>query len=279
MKRLAYKMSGQSDKFVARAAKEEKEYFDALHEEHIAKKLCESTEHAYEAAMASQASLRDVVAENARAQKQLHDMYESIFNGPTPGFPEEDHAETMMGEAQQRYNQLRNQTEARQHVLELLRGAQARMRSAGNSLASAHSASRVDMFTSGPMADMMERSALSRAESDASAAYQLAAQARSMAPQEVSQLPAMEIASGHLISDVLFDNVFTDMMFNERIKRSQMEHQQVLRVLDREVDLAGERMASCAAAMPEAKAALREWREKLQEAREKAFSRLAGDKS
>jgi len=68
----------------------------------------------------------------------------------------------------------------------------------------------------------MERNALGQGEIAFTEARMLVEQASRISP-EVHPLPSVNIAQGNLMSDVFFDNVFTDMQFHEKIKQSQFE--------------------------------------------------------
>jgi len=137
MKRFAYKVTGKGEKFVAKAEKEEKEYFDAIHEEHVAKQMCESLIQTLAVARVQQAELESVAARHARTQQELDELYDSIFQGPSPGFPEEDEMENRRDEAFHAYNDLRSHVESADQVVKILRAAQLKMRNASLQLADA----------------------------------------------------------------------------------------------------------------------------------------------
>lgn len=273
MKRFAYKITGKGEKFDAKAEKEEKEYFEAIQEEHIAKQIRESTLQSLEAAKVQQAEFEGGAARHARAQQDLDELYDSIFHGPSPGFPEEDEMESRRNEALGAYNDLRNREETEEQVVKILGAAQQKMRNASEQLASARSSSQMDMFSSGVMFDMMERHALGRAVTELSECNILIMQAQRFSP-EVSPLPPVQIASGHLMSDVLFDNPFTDMMFHERIKQSQVEQGRAAWALDQQVGMAQARAVALSQRVSRASDALERARLALQKAREEAFVKV-----
>lgn len=76
LKKFAYKAGGKSEKFEARAHKEEREYFDALQDEHNAKERKKYLEHQLSEAQSSKANLggslclRSAFTDDGRASNQ-----------------------------------------------------------------------------------------------------------------------------------------------------------------------------------------------------------------
>ncbi|KAI0594094.1 hypothetical protein F4775DRAFT_586359 [Biscogniauxia sp. FL1348] len=101
MMRFAYRVSGKTGKFAAKAEKEESKY---LGEE---KKL----EVMHTEAMRAQNDLEAVVARHNKAKCDLGSLYDSVFQGPTPGFPEEDLSERNAERALQVYHEARTTME------------------------------------------------------------------------------------------------------------------------------------------------------------------------
>lgn len=274
MKRFAYKVSRKEEKFNVKAEKEEREYFEALQEEHKAKELRSNTNASLEQARGQEKELQAVAQRHTDAQRALDELYDSIFEGPSPGFPEEDAQENAATEALARYQHLRRQGESQYQVLNMLSNARSKMALAKNYLEEARSHSRMDMFGGGMMSDMMERSALSRAEISLSEVKLLIEQARRFSP-ELRQIPPVQIAQGNLISDVMFDNVFTDMQFHEKIKSSQAQLERASQDLNGQIKDAEQRYARTTDELKQRIKDLENARVALQKVREHAFSRTA----
>lgn len=134
--------------------------------------------------------------------------------------------------------------------------------------------SRMDMFGGGLINDMLERSTLSNAEVATVELYRVIDQARSLSPN-VQQLPQVPIAQGSIMSDVVFDNIFTDMAFHEKIKESAMGLHRAAGVLQSNQASAQQRRSDLSQQMAHASSTLSEQRQKLQKAREQIFERLA----
>src|SRR5271170_5659239 len=89
LRRFAYKVGGKKEKFESKAEKEEREYVDTLNVELKVKARRELLKTQWEEAEKSKEEIELAVKERARLQKELDDLYNSIFAGPTPEFPEE----------------------------------------------------------------------------------------------------------------------------------------------------------------------------------------------
>jgi hypothetical protein len=275
MRRFAYKAAGKKDKFESKAQKEETEYFDVLQQELREKNLNEKLATQLSEANEARVDLEQQADQHAAMQRELDALYDAIFSGPTPDFPEEDAKEGLASAALAAYQDCRNRSETQAHAARLLAAGQQHMRGALASMESALRHSRADMFGGGTFSDMMERSALQRADAEVQAARMLVLQAQRMAPG-VADLPPVDINQGHLMRDVFFDNIFTDMAFHDEIKRAAAEVQRAAFALDRQLDAAGGRAAVLGSELGQREKDLQEARAALQKARENAFEKVAG---
>lgn len=222
MKRLAYKLGGKKEKFEATAEKEEREYHDALQEKFQAERRLEDLKARLEDARATKEQHAEVAARHQGHQAQLEALYRSIFDGPTPEFPDEDAAEYGVAQAGHRYNYVQGQLNVESQVLRMLADADMKMNAAHQAIQDALHASRADMMGfGGVFADVKERNSLSLAQSNADQVEMLVDMARKAQPL-VEPIGHMEIAQGNFMSDVLFDNIFTDMSFHNKIKEAEL---------------------------------------------------------
>ena len=273
MKRFAYKVGRKEAKFNEKASKEEKEYFDALQEEHKSKVMRETLGTNLSDAQKVKVDLDAVSARHKKAQQDLDDLYDSIFEGPTPGYPEEDAQEQAAHDALNQYHDARVRLETETQVLTLLGNAGARMTESQKQLAVARSHSQMDMFGGGAMSDMMERNALSRAEMALMQAKMEVERAQILS-SDVHPMPAVHIAQGNLMSDVLFDNIFTDMAFHEKIKAAQAEQETAHRDLDAQFLNSKQRLANMNDHLKMLAENLGNARVGLQRVRQDAFTRV-----
>ncbi|KAI1134491.1 hypothetical protein F5Y05DRAFT_206529 [Hypoxylon sp. FL0543] len=273
MKRFAYRVSGKTDKFEAKAEKEEQEYFAVLQQERQAKEQEENIREMRSKALEVQSDLEADAIRHAEAQQELDNLYDSIFQGPTPAFPEEDRSEQNTEIALQAYHDSRVSVEAESQVISLLTEANERLRKALIYTNEALSHSRMDMFGGGTFSDFMERNALDKAESQVGQMISLVRQAQRIS-QHVRNLPSVSIAHGNLLGDVFFDNIFSDMIFHERIKDSWSDLQRAQESLRDQIGLANSRYQVAEQNMNAHAAALKLAREELQRARERIFERI-----
>ncbi|TLD24737.1 hypothetical protein PspLS_05375 [Pyricularia sp. CBS 133598] len=277
MRRFAYKATGKREKFTQRADKEEKEYFEVLQQCHREAESRKGLEQMLRDAHDVKAELEEASRRHRQAQLDLDGLYSSIFEGPTPAFPEEDRIEEVAREARDNYHQARVRCEGEQRALQLLEQAWKSMSLSVRMMQEAVSASHWDMFGGGSMADAMERSALHKADIAVRDARMLAMQAQKQSPSvNLDSIPNVQMAQGSIMSDVFFDNIFTDMAFHEKIRQSQ---QQVHRCLDAHTKLvkeSKERYDQLKGELKEREVMLSSARSALQEARAEVFRRIGG---
>ncbi|KAH7034767.1 uncharacterized protein B0I36DRAFT_346657 [Microdochium trichocladiopsis] len=275
MKRFAYRVGGKTDKFAAKAAKEEKEYFDVL------QKLQQQTDqkNTIESMIADGNQIKSGLENQTQAHKQaqldLDSLYQGIFQGTTPDFPEEDSLEKSAEAASQAHHQASLEAKNCEQVFNMLNDAWNALRQAAAYIEEALSHSRMDMFGGGTMSDMMERNALSKAQNSIHRAEMLTTQAQRLSPH-VKDLPSVGIDHGNIMSDVFFDNIFTDMAFHDKIKNSRTQLQRAVAACEQQIDAARERSTAAQHEMQQRWDALLTARNQLQKAREQIFERVLG---
>ncbi|KAJ0113813.1 hypothetical protein J7T55_010057 [Diaporthe amygdali] len=275
LRRFAFKVGGKAEKFEARAAKEEREYFDVLQEEHQADVMKKNLDEMLADARTLHGELEIRAATHVQAQNDLDRLYESIFTGPSPGFPEEDERERETSNALQIYKEARSRAEAEGKVVSILTQAQTRLNGALMSMEDALHASRRDMYGGGTFSDMMERNALNKAENLVRQAKMLVTQAQAASPM-VRPLPQVKIAQGNLLGDVFFDNIFSDMAFHEKIQQSNLEVRHCSQSLNIDLMSATQRHMELLHETDQKNEVVRQARLRLQRAREAAFQRITG---
>ncbi|KAH7406381.1 hypothetical protein DE146DRAFT_675805 [Phaeosphaeria sp. MPI-PUGE-AT-0046c] len=276
LRRFAHKATGRKEKFAEKAAKEEKEYFDAMQSQKSAEDELAYTQHLKSEAKIQRQKFLTAADRHTDLQRQLDALYDSIFAGHTPEFPAEDRSEDACAATAQRLQQIHQQSEHSKHVLFLLGQLAEKLSDARIALDSAYGMSQYDMFGGGTMASMQKRNYLERAESAVQQARMLqGGQLGQLAP-EVRELGPLQIDMGSIWSDVVFDNIFTDMQMHERIKKSMEQVDKVGNAVGRivkrregEVDALGREVRSV-------EGELRERRVELQRAREEAFRKVLG---
>ena len=218
------------------------------------------------------AGLENETNRHQQAQVELDTLYDSIFHGPTPDFPEEDDKENAQRVAFQNYHNCSVTTEAELNAVRRLEEAQRFMGQAINFMEEALSHSRMDMFGGGSMTDMMERNAVNNAERSFMEARMMVMQARNSS-SSVKDLPQVKFAKGSLLGDVIFDNIFSDMAMHDELKRSRMEVGRCMNALEQGLAEAKGRHTTLSWDLKSKAEALNQARIDLQKAREAVFKR------
>lgn len=218
-RRFAHKAAGRKDRFSEKAAKEEKEYFDALQAQKSAEDELDYLMQLKTEADVQKSRFEIAAQRHESLQGELDALYNSIFAGPTPEFPDEDQKEYVCTNVSQRVQNLGHQFSREQHILFLLGQTSAKLSDARNALDGAYGMSKYDMFGGGAMASMQKRNYLERAESSIQQVRMLQSQYQHVAP-ELPDLGMTSVEIGSIWGDVVFDNIFSDMDMHNKIKKS-----------------------------------------------------------
>ncbi|EPQ26391.1 uncharacterized protein PFL1_06039 [Pseudozyma flocculosa PF-1] len=275
VRRFAYKVARKQERFEEKASKEEQDYLHAIQAERSATEEKEALQRLLDEARQRREHLHSETRQHDDAQRELDALYHGIFRGATPGFPDEDVQERKTDTALAAYQETRRRYELDNQVHGLLLGALQRMQESGKYMADARQSSRMDMFGGGSMADMLERSSLHSAEKASIEAQLLLVQARMLDPAHVPEVPRPQIAQGSVMSDVLFDNIFTDMDFHDKIKRSQTEVETCAAAIKALMEDATQRRFFAQTEAQQAEATLQSARSELQKVRQDIFARAA----
>lgn len=270
--RFFHKATGQREKFDEKAAKEEREYHEVLQQQHEAQNLNDNMKYQLEQALAAKEELENIKMAHDAAQQELDNLYNSIFAGENPGFENEDRLEQEGQQALQHYHDTRVQHEEENHSVHMLTQAAAKSRQAVHEMAEARHYSRGDMMGGGTYHDMQERRALSKAAVAVETARTFAVRAK------VDNLPPVNINAGNLMSDMFFDNIFTDMAFHDEIKRGQAEVGRFATAVSQAQSQATERLTALASQLHLAEKDLERTRNELQSERQRVFEQVLRSK-
>jgi len=276
-KRYAHKLGGRKGeaKFHSKSEKEEREFLAAWQKEREAEERRAELQRALNSANEDRQRFEGDKARNTSAQHDLDQLYASIFSGPTPEVPGEDQLEAAVQNARQHLEQTQSQYNAENAALEALRRVENRMEAARAGMADALEMSRFDMMGGGTFVDMMERDALSKAAVALSESLRHMDEARRLQPA-ITHVREVHVDMGHMVSDVMFDNIFSDMAQHDRIHESNNQLTEARQQLNGQIDLQIQRARSSVEALKMARAAMEEARFELQNIRAEAFERLAG---
>ena len=202
-------------------------------------------------------------------------MYNSIFSGPTPDVPGEDEREHAVYQARDWYNQCQSALGNEKHAQQALQRANQQLSATRVDMNDALGASDVDRFGGGALFDMLERDSLSQGQVKLTECLRAMDDARRSQPA-IPALSEVNIDNGHFVSDVLFDNIFTDMAQHDRITSSTA---QVDRALSHLKSIMGEqngRVRQAEEQHSQASKQLEDARVDLQRIRSEAFDRVGG---
>ncbi|ETS75849.1 hypothetical protein PFICI_12793 [Pestalotiopsis fici W106-1] len=226
VKKLAYRLSGQSDEFSLRKEKEESEYLQALQKERLAKEEESRLLVERQEALQVQQSLQDVVERRKEAQNEIEMLYDSIFSGPTPEFPEEDELESKAAIALNVYHCAAVKDESNRKIVRILTEAR--------QLATKGVADIVAALEGGQMASTASvRRRLGNADQ---ALKKMQSLVRGLSPA-FQTLPAVNIRL-QLIDDRVSDNPWSMTVFRDKIRDWRAEAQACVDELDKHLSTA-----------------------------------------
>ncbi|KAF2161092.1 hypothetical protein M409DRAFT_59363 [Zasmidium cellare ATCC 36951] len=277
LKRYAFKLGGSKgqDKFASRQEKEEKEFLAAWQSERSAKESREELATALANAENQEAQLQKDAERHAKAQKALDELYEGIFAGPTPDVSGEDGAEESVGRCKAHFEGCQEQLGREKQAAQALERAEQALKAGYGDIQDALRRSTRDMFGGGTFTDMMERDALSKAQNNMHSVIRHMDAAQHLQPS-IKPLSDITIDQGHMFSDVLFDNIFTDMAQHERIQQSEAQMVQALQQLKQQIGEQRQRVGYADQRVQGAVGELEKVRGELQRIRAEAFERVVG---
>lgn len=275
--RYMYKLRGKRGeaKFAAKAGKEEQEFVEAWQKERETQETHSELTRALTNARQDQQRLQSESARYEQAQRELDMLYSSIFNGPTPEIPGEDQLESSLQNNKQWADSATEHQNLQRRAAEALHATIQCLEHAARDMNDALDMSRWDMWGGGTFTDMMERDALSKAQVGVTEALRRMDEARRCQPA-IPPLQDINIDNGHMISDVLFDNIFSDMAQHDRIKNSDMQLHKALQQCKELLEKQKRTYQDAAAQCGQANEATNNSRLELQRIRAEAFERFAG---
>ena len=217
-----------------------------------------------------------VVDVHNNAKKELDALYKSIFDGPTPDIPEEDQKEHAVGQAEQNYNTVSLQLSTEKQARDILTDAEKFLKAAINDILDAENHASMDLYGfGGTWSEMAEHSALIKCQQNVSQVEQLITQAQRVQPA-VQKIGDIRIPQMDIMSNVVFDNVFSDYDMRKRIQASLKQLQDARNGLQRELGASDRRRDDIKEGLNGLKAILDQKRGDLQDCRKRAFEGVAG---
>ncbi|EAU82058.2 hypothetical protein CC1G_09660 [Coprinopsis cinerea okayama7 len=188
-KRFMAGLVGMKDKVDERLLIEERKYQRALEEEKSAKERKRAIERLIAAATIEKEELEANVREYRTRRARLGSLYSTIFDGPTPDYPEEDRLEYDFLESQKRYDEASHQLSIELEVAEHLEMASASMKASLSELKTLVSRWTADVATrSKTLTDNLKRKGLGDAIRHYTEARALVDKAVAVSPNVIQPL-------------------------------------------------------------------------------------------
>ncbi|KAJ6578811.1 hypothetical protein DFH09DRAFT_1148379 [Mycena vulgaris] len=275
-RRLVATCTGRKEKFEARANKEERDYIEALEKETEAKGQQAMLKGMIAEAKTVQADLKSKAELYRLTKEDLAELYGKIFDGPTQAYPEDDRLEFQLQLAQKRHNEIQGLLQRELQALSFLQSAHSTLVLCSSKIKEALSYSRWDLFSNGNTAKMMKRTSLSAAEGLGMQTATNIQQATLLSPQ-LQSIGELRIAHGSILSDVIFDNIFSELSFHDKIKESARSAADMKAKLETQLDAAKARTGSIDADLSTAAEAVAHARATLDAFRLSVFESLSGN--
>jgi hypothetical protein len=209
---------------------------------------------------------------------ELDALYKSIFDGPTPEIPEEVQKEQEWLQAEFNFNIAGVMLNTEKQADDILVDADKFMNFAIRDIISAREASGYDLWgVGGVWTEMSENNCLVSCEQNVRQVEMLILQAQRIQPA-VRNIGDMRVAQMNFMTNVVFDNIFSDLDMRDRIKQSQAQLKMAQANLTAELQAARERTTAAQTEVDEAKAVLDQKRLELQGIRSVAFEKLANER-
>lgn len=209
-----------------------------------------------------------------QAQGDLDELYSSIFSGPTPEIPGEDEVEQDLQQAEKVFEEARMQSDRDTQALDALRRCEIPVKHALEDMDDARGSSQFDMLGGGAFADVMEHDALARGQMQLSQVLLRYGEAMRAQPA-IPPLSEVNIDQGHFVSDILFDNLFTDAAQHARIKSAQQQMLRAANHLKAQIGRQQEATRASQEHLKQARSQLADARKRLQGIRSEAFEQYS----
>jgi hypothetical protein len=169
-----------------------------------------------------------------QAQKDLNDLMEQLFAGPTPSFPSEDEIEQALITTRQRLDDVNVLAKRQQYITNSLKRALECLVGALQALQSSLQMNTFDLFSRGGYADWMVHSALAQARDLAARAQFLISEVRRIEPT-TPHIGDIHIEQDNLVFNIIFDNIFTDLRVRQIIQESLVKVQRAASTLQNQI--------------------------------------------
>jgi hypothetical protein len=270
-------VGGKKEKFQEQATKEEKEWLSAVQQELVAKRGLEQLKLNLDDAERAQVEFLDIASIRNQCQLELDEIYNQVFDGPTPDVPEEDEKEGAVRKAENDFNIVQLLLSTEKQTVEILWDAQKFLIRAIDDLRQALETRNDASANLRTVSEIAESSTLGRAQSNVWQVEMFLNQAHRVQP-EVGHVGEMDITQEDFLSDILFDNIISDLTMR-KVRNCQYKLIEAQGKLTALINAAGERQKRVQSDLDQTRIVLDGRRRELQLIRTATFNRLLGEVS
>jgi hypothetical protein len=217
LRRIAFNVTGKKDDFAERLAREERQYLDSIQELTKAQRGLKILQDQLAEAQETHNGIVAAGAKRKAALQELDELYESIFSGPTYGFPEEDQAELALAEEEHTLEATRTKLEKERKAYAKLEKAGVQLNKVVDYVIEAQMASLRGMDSlGGDVMDKEERAALTSAISHIGFYEGLLQAAKGLVPEVVGIGP-VDIPKPYYRGDPYQNNIMREKKFHTLI--------------------------------------------------------------
>lgn len=223
VRKYAYKMTGRGNKWDKYKSKEEQEYLEALQKQKDAEEDLGMAKQLRAEARAQTKVLEKEMQRHGVLLRELDGLYDALFAGATGEFADVGEKMERLNVAQRIYDEQKPVIPHERQILDLLRHINEQANVACDRLDEAETASLADLGGGGGYISSMKRENLKKTAEEIKKLRSLQHELTTVAP-DIPALATVEVVSpGSATTEILFDNVFTDMDAHTRIKKASRQ--------------------------------------------------------
>jgi hypothetical protein len=216
VKKAWYRSTGKLEE---KLREEEVQWLKRFEEVQAAKARGEEQDKEVQELRASYRRCREAKETHDRAKRDLEQLIERLFAGPTPHFPREDELEQNLALGKQRLLEGQRVLKRQEYIRDMLAVAQKCLAASMAELQTSLQMNMYDIFSSNAYADIAVHSSLARARDFASKAQFYVSEVRKV-DRYVPQLGNLQIEQDNFVFNIIFDNIFTDLRVRQIISES-----------------------------------------------------------
>ncbi|KAH6893170.1 hypothetical protein B0T10DRAFT_267124 [Thelonectria olida] len=277
MRRLLYKAGGKQDMFAEKKEKEQRDYLDAVQQAQEEQDVNWKLKEEMDKAQKKHQALESTVQRRSILQKQLHELHESIFAGPTPGFPKEDAKEATVKECVGIFRRVKAQDETQATAVKVLDEASQAMTFALNHLDQALRHRRAAALQSSLVQNDFEATAAVRL---AEQGVQCAKEKVTQLPPSVAVLPKVSIEMSSMKASDALDRLLGELSLQVELERGREDAARCAVAINDGLEQARMRKRALASELRRAEGEVEKAKLDLQKERQRIFKKvLSGGKS